>query len=200
MIPTSARSAAAALLLLGVGACDLFSGPSDEGISDSELNVVRFSADAPALEPSVSFWAVRGQDREVTMRWSNGGKCLRLVVPAGSLARDPAGRPFAPGDSVLITVRASREGRYHFELEPSGLRFDPAVPARMEIRYRWADPDYNQDGVVDARDAQMLQKLGIWYRPTDGSRWTGVPATRLKEAPEVHASLTSFSQYALAVD
>jgi hypothetical protein len=194
----------ALLTLVVLSTCDGIDTPSD-GVDDSQLTVVRVAPNAPPLEAdSVTFWAVRGADRQAEMNYvypdGSRGKCLLFRVPADALQRRPDGRAFLPGDSVRITIHVVDRTRFQFRFEPAGLRFDPQNPAELEVRYRWADPDFNGDGVVDARDATAASALHFWYQETFGGRWTQLPTTVLLDAIEAHTIATRFSQYALAID
>lgn len=195
------------LLALALGACEGLLGSDDEGVPDADLIFVPVSADAPPLEETVvSFWIKRGEAREVQIRYvyarPNGttsyGKCLRLLVPADAPLRYPDGRAFAVGDSALVTIRVADPSEFRFEFEPAGLRFNPDVPAELEVKYSYADADLNQDGVVDAKDRRIAEKIQIWHQRRPGARWTEISTVRLDDVVEAHASITGFSQYALA--
>jgi hypothetical protein len=199
------RSALAALLATTLAsACDGISAPV-EGVDDALLTVVRVAPNAPPLEgDSVSFWAVRGKDREAQLRYvypdGSMGKCLLIRVPAAALLRRPDGSVIAMGDSVRISIRVPDRSRFQFRMEPSGLRFDPDNPAQLEVRYRWADPDFNGDGVLDARDTKAAENIHFWHQDTFGGKWTQLPTTILLDAIEARSRVLSFSQYALAID
>ena len=189
------------LLLLPLGSCDAIFGPEEPtSVPESELTFVRLAPDAPPLlETKVTFWAVRGQTREVMIRYaSNGGyngKCLLLRVPAGAV---PAGS--APGDSVQITIEVPDADLFRFRFSPAGLRFDPAFPAELEVRYRYADPDYNGDGVVDAADQRYAETFAFWKQERPGEEWQRIPTVRRQDIFEAFATVTGFTQYALATD
>src|SRR5688500_10401473 len=140
-------TALAALALLA--GCQELSSPEDDGVDESDLTFIRVGANAPPLEAdSVVFYAVRGETRVGEMRYVTPqyvGKCLLFRVPARSLLRHPDGSPVMEGDSVRIVIRISDEGRFQFTFEPSGLVFDPDLPAELEVRFTWADLDYNDD-------------------------------------------------------
>ena len=176
-----------------------------EPVEESELTFVRMAPDAPALTTTrTSFWAVRGQDRQVEIRYAYEGgytsKCLLFRVPAESLLRSPEGVPYVTGDSVRITVESVDGKQYRFSFEPEGLRFDPAHPARLEVRYSYADPDLNGDGQVDGIDAAIASDISFWYQPWTGEKWTRIPTTHDANVVEARAPVDGFSQYALAID
>jgi hypothetical protein len=185
-------------LTASLASCDALLDPSGGGeVADAELSVVRMAPSAPALSDTVvSFWAVRGQQREVQISYQSPGytgKCLRFVVPAQAVRAGD----FA-GDSVRITIRVLDTARFNYQFEPAGLQFDSAHPAQLEIRYKWANPDYNGDGVVDAFDTAAEQSLAIWRQEQPGDPWTQLLVRRHAIEPEVHADIEGFTRYALA--
>lgn len=194
MVASFVRLLLLATLVAVPAACDSPSEPD----TDPSLVAVRMKPDAPPLETlDTAFWAVRGQDREVQIRYEDPtygyGKCLRFIVPAQAL---PAG--VAPGDSVRITVHVTDPRRFEFEFGPSGLRFDPAHPARMEIRYTFADPDLNGDGRTDAADQQLAQGIAIFRHEHPGDPWERLPTTTDADALEAQAEINGFTIFILA--
>jgi len=97
----------------------------------AELNILKLAQNAPPLwNPTISFYAIRGEDREgrIFFQDTGGGRgeeYLRLKIDGASLLAHPDGTPFAVGDSILITVTVVDVQQILFDLEPSGLRFDP---------------------------------------------------------------------------
>lgn len=192
--------AAVASLSLAVTACNEISAPkSREFVPDGELPILPVSADAPPLfQTTVSFWAVRGEARVVEMNYDAGyagaagnGKCLRFVVPATALD----GTGVAAGDSVMITIRAINTAQFLFEFEPAGMQFNPAAPARLEIRYRWADR--NGDGVANELDGG---RLALYRQERPGMVWERIPSTQRNDIQEIHATINHFTLYALATE
>ena len=184
-----------------VAACRDLTSPTESAIVDeSELTFVRVDPEAPPLTAhEVTFWAVRGESREVQISYDatlyGNGKCLLFRVPADAV---PLG--VAPGDSVRITIRVMDAEEFRFEFEPEGLQFDPDHPAQLEIRYRWADPDWDGDGDVDPRDLVLSETFGLWRKAPTGSSWERVTANRRRDILEIHAPIVGFTQYALATD
>lgn len=197
----SVRWLAAVLTLSAVvAACNEISAPEPrEFVEDGELPILPVSADAPPLiQTTVSFWAVRGQAREVEMRYdasyggANGnGKCLLFIVPSTALD----GTDVAVGDSVMITVRAINASQFLFEFDPAGFQFNPAAPARLEIRYRWADR--NGDGVANEADGG---RLALYRQERPGMVWERIPSTQRNDLQEIHATIHHFTLYALATE
>lgn len=201
----TARLFGRALLAAGLvlaAACDALLDPGSDLVPESELVFIRAAADAPPLEStSVSFWIKRGETREALLQYTayNGeGKCLLFRVPAEAPLRHSDGRLFAEGDSALVTIRVTDATLFRFEFDPEGLRFDPAHPAELEIRYRWADPDHDGDGVIDEDDARIAANFAIWHQDVPGEGWEEIRTTRLNDLLEARAEVTGFSQYALA--
>jgi hypothetical protein len=196
----------AVVALAAAAGCDGFLSPEPApGVENGSLTVVRVAPDAPTLDQTeITFWMVRGEQREVEIRYLlvNGynGKCLRLVIPAEAPLRDAEGRNIAPGDSVQVTVRVLDPELFLFELEPAGLLLNPAHPARLEIRYRWMSLDVNGDGRVDAKDDLLAGSFRLWAQNPETLRWSSVPSTRLSNIQEIHAPISVFTRYALASD
>lgn len=196
------RSLAPALVAGAVllASCRDLTAPAQEQVVDeSELTFVRVDPEAPPLQAlEVSFWAVHGQERQVQISYDAGvygnGKCLLFRVPADAV---PLG--IAPGDSVRVTIRVLDAAEFRFEFQPEGLQFDPEHPARLEIRYRWADPDFDGDGDVDPRDLLLSETFGLW-KLSGGQTWERVAADRRRDVLEIHAPVVGFTQYALATD
>jgi hypothetical protein len=201
----SVRTLTALALLAAIGGCQELSSPDDEGVEESDLTFIRVGDNAPPLEAdSVVIWARRGETREGQMRYITphySGKCLLFRVPAGALLRYPDGRPFMGDDSVRIVIRIVDEGRFQFSFEPQGLVFDPDVPAQLEVRYTWADLDFNGDGNPgDERDKAEIARIAFWHQERPGLKWKKIPTTHLINALEARADVLGFSQYALAID
>jgi hypothetical protein len=195
--------AAVLTLVIGVAACSEISAPATiEQVPDGELPILPVSADAPPLiQTEVTFWAVRGEERVVEMSYDasyggNGnGKCLLFRVPATSLLKHPDGRDVAMGDSIQITIRALNASQFLFEFEPAGLRFSPVAPARLEVRYKWAD--VNGDGVANEADGG---RLALYRQERPGMVWEKIPSTQRSDIQEIRAAITGFTLYALATE
>lgn len=199
------RAAPAAALALALAACDGGSPVARPPVDETELTFVRFAdGTLPLQAASVSFWAVRGRDREGVIRYvpppgeDEGEEFLTFKVPGGSLLRRPDGGPFAAGDSVRITIRVVDPALFLFEFEPSGLRFDPRDPARLEVSYRQADRDYDGDGDEDGHDDDFERELAFWRQERPGQPWFPVATLRIEDLEEVEADLAGFTRYAVA--
>ena len=189
------------LLMLAVSCAD---STAPDVRPASELHFLRPAPNAPPLADTVvTFWAKRGVDREIRLRYAaaSGGETeefLRFKVPSEALAFRPDGRPFAVGDSVLITVRIADFSRLIVDFQPSGLRFSTAHPAELRIRFAHADHDFNGDGVEDNEDDEIESTLALWRQEAPGSPWIKLGGKLEVSLEEVEGELLGFSGYALA--
>jgi hypothetical protein len=187
-----------------VGSCSDSSGPSGGTKPPGELTVVHVAAaSTPLFNAADSFYAKRGEDRELRIYFQDGSggqgeEYLRLRVDAPTLLALPDGTPVAPGDSVLIHVRVVDPTQMLFELEPSGLHFNPAVPAQLKIHYDHADGDLNDDGVTNGADTAIEGTLAIWRQEQPGDPFVRLSSVLTLDLDEAEAELTGFSRYALA--
>jgi hypothetical protein len=171
---------------------------------EPDLHFVRVAEDAPPLlDTVVTFWAVRGQERSVEIRYLQnggyeGGLCLQFTVPAAGLWREPGGSVVGMGDSVEITVRVLDTERFYFEFEPAGLKFDPAHPAKLRVNYRWADRDFDGDGMVDAAELGYWEGFGFWRQEQPGEPWAQSETRRTESMYDAVTLVSGFTRYALA--
>lgn len=175
-----------------------------EARTEDELNALEIRPDAPPLERTdTSFYAVKGQQREISIYFTDGAGgrgsiFLLLRLFPGSLVSLPDGTPIAEGDSVLITVRAADPSRVLFDVEPTGLTFDPAAPALILLHYNEVDPDFDGDGDLDAADADIERRLTIWRQETPGDVFRRLESTVDLLLDGVATSLTGLSRYAIS--
>src|SRR5687768_2417925 len=123
------------LALVAVGVAGGAVGCSDSSVNEPippqhlliggslpSLSFVQFESNAyAAAEKSGSCWAVKGQDRQIILRYTDtGAEFLRFEVGAKSLHKRPDGSTFQLGDSVLISVNVDASGRMSYAFEPSG--------------------------------------------------------------------------------
>lgn len=157
----------------------------------------------PLLQASASFYAKKGEDREASLYFQSpsggpGQRFARLRLGAASLLTRPDGTAVGVGDSVLITLRAVNPSQLLLELDPSGLKFDPAAAAVLELSYSVTGGDLNQDGRVSVDDSVLAGRLAIWRQEVVGASFAPLPSARLLDLEEVTAELGGFSRYALA--
>ncbi len=194
------------VLPLALLACSDSGGPGDDTKPPSELTILRLSEDSPPLfNPVVSFYAVRGDNREVRIFFQDenqpgeaGDEYLRLEVDNETLLAYPDGTAFVEGDSVLITVTVVDPARLLFEFEPAGLTFNPSRPAELKIHYDKADDDLDEDGDVDLDDGALELTLAIWRQESDGDPFQRLGSLLIDDLEEIDAELEGFSRYALA--
>ncbi len=185
--------------------CSDTSGPGGgETKNPTELTIVRLAAASPPLfNPVDSFYAKRGENREVRIFFADvqgqaGEEYLRLRVDAPSLLARPDGTLFQDGDSILIHVVVVDPTQLLFEMQPSGLTFSSSAPARLTIHYDHANDDFNEDGKVDQEDNSIETTLGIWRQETLADPFVRLGSAVFKDLKEIDADLNGFSRYALA--
>jgi hypothetical protein len=188
---------------LGLAACGDPAGPELEEKPEDQLVIVRFdTARFQTAQRSGSFWAVRGEERRLELRYADssgpgGPEFLEFRVRDESLLRRPDGTAFQEGDSILITVNVDPGGRFVFDFQPSGLEFNPLEPAELEVNTELADQDLNGDGVVNEADDRIKQGLSIWKQEASGAPWLQLQSLRIREH-EVRADVTGFTGFACA--
>ncbi len=106
----------------------------------------------------------------------SGEKFLEFELEDTSLLRYPADHPtrpgpaFQPGDTVWIRITVD-PNLLIASIEPSGLQFNPADPAELEIRYAEADDDYDDDGDPDP---ELEDEIDLWRQESPGDDWERV--------------------------
>lgn len=188
------------IVLAALAACGGDStGPQQITKPTTDLHFLRLSATAPQLQSTVvSFYAVKGQDSEIRVRFKNGEDYLRFRVFANSLDRRPDGSAIANGDSVLITITITDPTKLQADFQPAGLKFSSATPARLQFEFGEADKDLNEDGVVNGVDASLIPQISTWRQEVTGGDWMKVGSIVEVEINEVQADISGFSGYALA--
>jgi hypothetical protein len=191
-------------LLAGAAACSDSGEPNGDTRPPSELNVVRVApSSTPLFNATARLYAKRGEDREVQIFFQDvsggqGDEFVRLQVDAASLLAAPNGSPVLPGDSVLIQVSVVDPAEMLVDLEPTGLKFNPVVPARLTIHYDHAGGDLNNDGVSDGRDGSIERTLSIWREESLTDPFVRLNTVLTIDTHEAEAELTSLSRYAIA--
>jgi hypothetical protein len=181
------------------------SDSSPTGVANTQLNIVRQDTTAPPLVAAQgSFWAKVGEDRELRLNYQprtpadSEDEFLRFEVPGDALFRKPDGTAFQAGDSILITVTILDTSKFLLRFEPTGLQFNPAQPARLQIEYGHANHDFNEDGVIDAADSTIEHELGLWRRENSTAPWFQAQSVKFEELEEFDANILSFTEYAIA--
>ena len=195
------------VLLGAVAGCQSSRTTSSDGdIRPAEaLHFLRPAADAPALaNPSINFWAKRGEDREAFMYYqsrpgrSDSSVFMKFKVSASSLDRRPDGTAILPGDSVLITIRVTDPARLILDFQPSGLRFSTANPADLKLRFNESSHDFDGDGDEDADDIRAKTALRIWKQEAPGLPWVRLAGVTEFTLEELEADILGFTGYAIA--
>ena len=195
-------------LAAACGGGDATAPPPDSTTTkpESDLHFMHASDSAPPLaQKSITFYAVRGQDREVRLYYharagsSDSTEFLRFRVRSGSLVQRPDGTPIANGDSLPITITVADTTRLIVQFEPSGLTFATTDPARLTLKYSEEDDDLNGDGHVDATDLALKPLLGLWRQESPSEPWILLPTSvSLVISDEVEADVPGFTRYAIA--
>ena len=181
-------------------------GGDPDPVPQAQLNFLRPDTGAALRQDSVSFWAVRGENREVDMYYrpragsTDSVRFLRFRVRQESLLRRPDGTPFANGDSVRITIRILDFSKLITQFAPSGLVFSDLRPAELRLDFGNSDEDYNRDGVVNQTDTNLIPTFAIWKQEAVGQPWFKLTSAVEVSGnlSEVKADVTSFTAHAIA--
>ena len=186
-------------LLAVLAGCSDSTAPANVERPASDLHFLRLSATAPALQATtVSFYAKKGEDREIRLRFQNGEDYLRFRVFANSLAQRPDGSAFATGDSIQITITITDPTRLVADFQPAGLKFSTSTPARLQFEFGECDKDLNGDGVINATDTALVPLISTWRQEAANAPWVKVGSVVEVEINEVQADIAGFTGYALA--
>ncbi len=186
------------------GACSSTSGPASAPPRASVNLVVQDSTYKPLLSAQGSFYAKMGAAAELRLVYQgttpvdSGAELLRFEVPSDGLYRKPDGTTFGPSDSIQITISVVDPKKFLFTFQPAGLQFNPNDPARLKVEYRYANHDFNGDGIIDSTDARIATLLNLWQREPPDTLWFTFGAVKFEATEEFDANILSFSQYAVA--
>lgn len=198
----------AAALIAAHTACSDSTGGGGGGRTD--LTFLRLAATAPPLcSSTVSAWFKKdpaGQDSTIALVFPEAGSTcagsthdfLRLKLKPLSLQRWPDSTLISNGDSVLITVTWVGSDSILFDLQPTGLIFNPLNPAELRIEYGEASDDLDHDGTVDAEDDAIENELDMWRQERLGDPYVRVGTAKAEDLNEIEADLNGFSRYAIA--
>ena len=190
-------------LMALVGCGDTTEPRRDVIVPTEELVFTRFAESVTLPVRDTSFVAYYGEDARLELFTApepgedSGSRFFEFRVRSGSLLRHPDGSAFQPGDSVVIHVTIPGDA-FTFYFEPSGLVFNPAEPAELDIDYGKADPDFDDDGDLDEDDGAFEGELSIWRQEQPGDPWLRLGSVQVEELDEIEAAITSFSGFALA--
>lgn len=184
---------AAMPVLLATAACSDATAPV-ETRPLAQLNILHLLPTAPPLvASSTTFLACKGQGAVGQLFFSDGSggegeEFARLTLDGASLLAKPDGTPFAQGDCIDITMALDDPTQILVRLEPSGLRFDPAHPARLKLEY----------GEAEGVDSTVEAKISIWRQENPTDPFVRIGSAVIESLKEVDADLFGFSRYALA--
>lgn len=184
-----------AVALLAASCHETSTDPTD-GVDEANLTFLRFSSSAALATREGSFWAVKGQARRLELNYADGKRFLRFDVNGNSLLSAPNGRLYQNGDSVLITFSID-PAKMVIRFEPSGLKFNPVNPARLDINFEKKDEDIDGDGDIDGRDHDLELKVTVWKQERPGQRWFRQSTFRIDE-DDIEAQILSFTGFAMA--
>ncbi|MDB4887391.1 MAG: hypothetical protein JWN79_2829 [Gemmatimonadetes bacterium] len=204
-MPAPISRAALVAALLTVMSCGADGIASPEVRTESELNLLHVTYDYPRLVTSrVSFWAVKGKAAGADLWYharagaSDSAKFVEFRMGPSSLDRRPDGTSIAAGDSVLITLTATDPTHMIIQYEPSGLRFTSTSQPTLRMFWTACGDDVNYDGKVDAADAVIASRLGVWRQEGGGAPWERLASTVNAGTREVSTAVSGFTGYALA--
>lgn len=196
-----------ALVTLGA-ACGGSTGPEPHTKTGADLLFLRpASGSPPLLTHDTSFVATRGRTQTVELYYEDpeqpgqaGERFLRFKLEDTSLQQYPPGHPragaaFQDGDTITISIHVPQDTLLA-RFEPSGLKFNPDAPARLELRYVEADRDYDGDGT---EDPELDGQIDLWKQELPSEPWTRIGTVKDASLEEIQALLTSFTRYALAI-
>jgi hypothetical protein len=191
-----------ALCALAALSCD---SPTDSRqLPENELIFLRATDEAPPLDSLVvHVWAKAGEGRQAVIRYQKVGSyggdiCLEFKIPGDGLYKRPDGTEVQKGDSVLITITVLDPKLFNFRFEPAGLQFRQDKPAELRVSYKWADRDFNGDGVENGADARF--RFDFWKQEVDGGDWYQVGTVKDANVEELRANIRGFTKYAMAGD
>ena len=171
----------------------------------SQLHFLTPAPDAPPLAAtSVTFYAVRGQDREAFIWYHkhpgepDSSKLARFKVPKESLVRRPNGTPIAVGDSIKITMSVPNLSRLQVEFQPAGLRFAAGRPGKLTLWYLEADHDFNDDGKINRTDTALENQFQIWRQESVGAPFTSQLTERNTRTEQLESDVPGFTRYVIA--
>jgi hypothetical protein len=172
----------------------------------TDLDILQLDSTPVLVSDSVSFWAVRGEDRSAEIFFADSlgqpaERLLRFEVNDNSLDKYPDGSKFRSDDSVYITIKITDPATLAFDFEPSGLRFKKDHPAKLTVAYGRAGNqpapsmsrphhDHDDDGEENG--------LGIWMQEQANGDFVRLKSRVNAILEEVTGDVPGFSRYAIA--
>lgn len=153
--------------------------PAESAFLQRAANAPEFAAGAVSIE------ARAGAASADTLRFSNGEPFVALEIGDATMRGATLhGAPVPAGTSVTITLARADRGRFVAEFQPSGLRFNPAAPARLTFFYRNA--------------AARRSPLQLWKQEHDAAPWERVDGADRAGERIFTATIDGFTKYAVA--
>ena len=178
------------LLAVMAGGCGDVSGarmeapPGPAAQRQAEGEFLERAAGSPEFGVEVVVIDARaGSAASDTLRFANGEPFVALRLDEETL-RGATLRGVRVTE-VRITLARASHGRFVAEFQPSGLRFNPAAPARITFFHRHSAP----------RRSPALQ---LWRRERDDAPWERVGAPVRAGADPFTAPIDGFTKYAVA--
>jgi hypothetical protein len=194
--------------ITAVVGCD--GGSFNPGIEVSrapaDLNILQLDSTPVLVSDSVSFWAVRGEDRAAEIFFADSlgqpaERLLRFAVNDNSLDKYPDGSSFRSNDSVYITIRITDPATLAFDFEPSGLRFKKDHAAKLTVAYGRAAnqpaPSMSRHDDDDDDDGEE-NGFGIWMQEQANGDFVRLKSRVNAILEEVTGDVPGFSRYAIA--
>jgi hypothetical protein len=178
-------------------------GATGEPTPSASVHILQQAATAPPLQTyQVSFWAYKGVASTVTVDYqpapgeANGRPFLRFAIPKNGLVAGADGGDLQRGDSVYVTLSVDPVA-FSVHFRPAGVLFSKSFPAILTLWYGNANPDFDDDGVVNDTDQQLAQQLAVWYHAAK-TRWSKLSSLNDPGQTLVSAPLYHFSEYAVS--
>jgi hypothetical protein len=157
------------------------------GLRQSQSQLLRHEGTVAFAQWTATMWAVRGESRSMHLDYGDGKRFATFTVGADALLSDAAGRPLAEGDSVQITMRVVNPAVFVVDMQPSGLRFNPASPAVLEFSLDRAK-----------RSSLNARGLSFWKLESATSPWEPVDGAFDYERRTATARVPGFTLYVIA--
>lgn len=179
-------------------------GSNVQSVPAGQLQLLRHDPSQP--QPTTfdtSFVAEHDERIQFRLFFDNGNGSDRLVdfdLHNETLYRYPPGHPmagqlFEPGDTITIRVHVDPV-TLAVTFTPAGLEFNPDEPARLELNYKFADPDFDEDGVPDP---ELEPDIEMWRQDSPGDPWFLLDTEQDLLRDRIRADIFSFSRYAAAI-